>query len=85
MGFLDAGDKRGGLPGDLLGGELLPGYFLCSRFSCGLLGSSHVSKKMIINIQCNLADIKFQIELIDLERPFSNQICCIVQTIKIMM
>lgn len=41
VGFLDAGGDWGGLPGDLLGNQLLSGDLLGSGFSCCLFCSCH--------------------------------------------
>jgi len=45
VGFLDAGDDRGRLPGDFLGRKLLAGHLLCCGLPSGLLGSGHLNKK----------------------------------------
>ena len=47
VGLLDAGGHGRGLPGDLLGDELLPRHLLGSRFPSGLLSSSHFYYKRV--------------------------------------
>lgn len=41
VGLLNAGDKRGALPGDLLGSKLLPGNLLGGGFPGSLFGPGH--------------------------------------------
>lgn len=45
VGFLDAGDDRGRLPGDFLGRKLLARHLLGCGLPSGLLGSCHLNKK----------------------------------------
>ena len=42
VGLLDSRMYGSGLPSNLLGGQLLPGNLLRSRFPCSLFGSRHL-------------------------------------------